>query len=181
MHNELTSKDGVIYVTTQDGKCYKYDHVLKRRHHMRMVDEVRDEATVRREWYRRHVRSRDMPNSKAARADYSDCGKWERMLTQWLDGVFSRDMTPPFPFGAWVDGKPCFRCVVAKRNCKRIAKQMMLVDWRKIGKFVAAVEKNGAKDREKTLADFEISEATYYWRLSRYAEILGFGTSVDMC
>jgi len=181
MNYRLENRDGVVYFIAGNGKEYKLQGLLHTRGRQRDWHDARDDQTLKRLWYRRHVVSRDMPDSKAARADCTDGGTWERKLIMWLDGQFAKTTVEPAPFQVEVDGKRYYRCVIAKRNCKRIASKMMTVHWHKIGKFVASVWRYGSKNREKTMADFGISESNYYWRLYRYAGILGFGNGVDMC
>jgi len=178
MNAKLTKRDDVVYVTLENGKTYRLDHLLEHRRHIRYVDEVRQDQTRRREWYRRHVESRDVPNSKAARADYGDNGKMVGYMVAALDGKFKpfgeKSIIVPTDWGVQLGDKWYFRCVVAKSNCKLVARKLMLVDWRRIGYFVAAVWKNGHEDHEKTMQDFGISQATYYRRLDEYASILHF-------
>jgi len=171
------SKGDCIYVTLENGKTYKLDHLLEHRRHIRQVDEVRQDTTRRREWYRRHVASRDVPDSKAARADYGDGGKSVSRMVDAMDGKY-RDVATgikiPTDWVVQLSDKWYFRCVIAKSNCARIAHKLMLVHWWRIAFFVAAVWKNGHEDREKTMDDFGISERTYQRRLLKYASILHF-------
>lgn len=173
----LSNHDGVIYVTLENGKTYRLEHLLEHRRHIRAVDEVREDDTRRREWWRRHVVSRDVPDSKAARADYCDNGRSVSHMVDAIDGRFKSagsGILMPTEWGVQFGDKWYYRCVIAKSNSIRIARKMMLVDWRRIGYFVAAVWKNGHQDREKTMEDFGISERTYQWRLLKYASILHF-------
>jgi len=180
----LSKHDGVIYVTLENGKTYRLEHLLEHCRHIRAVDEIRDETTRRREWWRRHVVSRDVPDSKAARADYCDNGRSVSHMVDAIDGRFKSagsGIVMPTEWGVQFGNKWYYRCVIGKANCQRIAHKMMMLHWWRIAKFVVSVWRYGSKERFKTMADFEICEKTYYLRLSRYAEILGFGSGVDMC
>jgi len=157
----MSDASKLIYITTEDGRTYTIEEFGELYRHRRELDEKKQEYTKSRTWWRHNVASRDEPNSKAARADYGDGGKWERLICAWLDGEFSKTSIE-------------LPCIVAKRNCKRIARRLMLDHWHRVGRFVAAVWKNGNKDHEKTMEEFGICESTYYWRLEKYASILHF-------
>jgi len=170
--------DSKIYITLGNGKTYRLDHLLEHRKRICRADEVRQDRTRRRIWYRAHVMSRDVPDSKAARADYGDNGRMVGYMVDALDGKFKpsgeRPIVIPTDWGIQLGDKWYFRCVVAKANCQHIAHEMMFLHWHRAARFVAAVWKNGHEDREKTMEEFGISESTYYWRLEKYASILHF-------
>jgi len=175
---KISNEINVIYVTLDSGKTYRLEHLLEHRRHIRYVDEVRQDNTRRREWYRRHVLSRDVPNSKAARADYCDSGRMVGYMVAALDGKFApsgiKPIIVPTDWGVQLGDTWYFRSVIGKSNCRLVARKLMLVHWWRIGFFVAAVWKNGHEDREKTMEDFGIAERTYQWRLAKYASILHF-------
>jgi len=175
----------VVYVTLDSGKTYRIEQFDSLYRHRRHLDEVRQQYTKRRMWYRAHVVSRDVPDSKAERADLSDNGRMVRYMVDALDGKFTpsgdKSIIIPTDWGLQLGDKWYYRCVVGKSNCKLVARKLMLVDWRRIGYFVAAVWKNGHYDNEKTMEDFKIAERTYYDRLQKYAKICISCASVDMC
>lgn len=175
---KLSSKNNVVYVTLGNNKAYRLENVINHHDRIRRIDEVREDRTRRRMWYRTHVESRDVPDSKAARADYGDNGRMVSYMVDALDGKFKpsgvKPVIIPTDWGVQLGDTWYFKCVVAKVNSKRIAQEMMMLHWWRIGFFVAAVWKNGHEDREKTMQDFGISERTYQRRLEKYASILHF-------
>jgi len=175
---KLSCTNNVVFITLEDGNTYRLDNLIRRRDRLRRIDEIRQDRTRRRMWYRAHVVSRDVANSKAARAEYGDNGRMVSFMVDTIDGKFKpecvRPTNIPTDWGVQLGDSWVFKCVVAKFNSKRIAQEMMMLHWWRIAKFVAAVWQNGHEDREKTMQDFGISEATYYWRLAKYASILHF-------
>jgi len=163
MNYQLTNRveDGVVvtYVIAENGKAYRLEHVLNVRNRDRVVEEIRKEYSARREWWRRKVLKRDDPNCKAYRQDYGDGGSGERNLIAAID---------------YDAGKNEPLCVRAKRNCCRISRQLMLNHWHQVGRFVAAVWRNGIEGREETMAGFGLSEWSYLERCKRYARLLGW-------
>jgi len=182
---KISNENNVIYVTLDSGKTYRIEQFNDLYRRRRQFDEVRQEYTKRRMWYRSHVESRDVPDSKASRADYGDNGRMVRYMVAALDGKFApsgvKPIIVPTDWGVQLGDTWYFRCVVAKSNCRLVARKLMLVHWRYIGYFVAAVWKNGHCDSEKTMEDFGIQKTTYYNRLQKYAEICTSQSGVDMC
>jgi len=181
----ISKENNVVYVTLDSGKTYRLEHLLEHRKCIRHADEVRQDRTRRRLWYRTHVLSRDVPDSKAARADYCDNGRMVGYMVDALDGKFLpsgvKPIIIPTNWGVQLGDKWYFRCIIGKSNCKLVARKLMLVHWYSVGRFVAAVWQNGHYDNEKTMEDFAISQATYYRRLEKYAQICISRSGVDMC
>ena len=114
--------------------------LLRKAEHARIVNEVRHDHTRQREFERRFL-SRDLPDSKAARADASDGGRLAAATFARLDARTRRERQ------------------IAAIN-EAAAKLPRKSGW--LRKLLWAIFRNGS-DREQTMAELHISKSTY-WR-----------------
>ena len=114
--------------------------LLRKAEHARIVNEVRYDHTRQREFERRFL-SRDLPDSKAARADASDGGRQTTAIFARLDASTRRDRQ------------------IAALNAAA-AKLPRKSGW--LRKLLWAIFRNGS-DREQTMAELGIPKRTYWW------------------
>ena len=114
--------------------------LLRRAERFRLANEARDDQTRQRRFERRFL-SVDMPDSVAARADWSDLGRQVRQLVSALDDPFRRQ----------------WRLARMNRAAARLPRKSV---W--LRPLLWAIYRNGP-DREKTMAELGISKSTYWW------------------
>ena len=113
---------------------------LRRAMHNMRTDEVRHDQTRQRRFERRFL-SVDMPDSVAARADWSDTGLAVRRLVNALDDPFRRQR----------------RLARMNRAAARLPRKSV---W--LRPLLWAIYRNGP-DRERTMAELGISKSSYWW------------------
>jgi len=156
--------DSIVYVMFENGRCYRLEAVLARRRADIAAADVRRREQIKNLWWRFATRSRDMPNSRAARADLSDggraaerirrekstyCNMW--ISTQRRNGRMSRAIQFLSEREGFAYGSP---------------------EHRELGRFLWSVFHNGAERRAETLGTFNLSEPDYLVRLGRYTRLL---------
>ena len=114
--------------------------LLRKAEHNRQADEARHDHTRQREFERRFL-SRDLPDSKAARADASDAGRLVEATIARLDAPTRRERQ------------------IAALNAAA-AKLPRKSGW--LRKLLWAIFRNGS-DREQTMAELGIPKRTYWW------------------
>ena len=120
---------------------------LRRAERNRQTDEVRHDQTRQRKFERGFL-SLDMPDSLAARADWSDMGYAVRRLLNALDDPFRR-----------LRREACIRRAAARLPRTSVWLQPLL--W--------GIYRNGP-ERERTMAELGIPERTYWWGLKFFLD-----------
>lgn len=114
--------------------------LLRKAEHDRLADEARHDTTRQRLFERRFL-SRDLPDSKAARADASDGGRLVAATVARLDAPMRRERQ------------------IAAVNAAA-AKLPRKFSW--LRKLLWAIFRNGS-DREQTMAELRLSKSSYWW------------------
>ena len=114
--------------------------LLRKAEHDRLVNEAKHDQTRQRRFERGFL-SRDLPDSKAARADASDGGRQTAATFARLDASTRRDRQ------------------IAALNAAA-AKLPRKSGW--LRKLLWAIFRNGS-DRERTMTELRIPKRTYWW------------------
>ena len=114
--------------------------LLRKAEHDRLVNEAKHDQTHQRRFERGFL-SRDLPDSKAARADASDGGRQTAATFARLDASTRRERQ------------------IAALNAAA-AKLPRKSGW--LRKLLWAIFRNGS-DRERTMAELHIPKRTYWW------------------
>ena len=121
--------------------------LLRRAERFRKANEARDDQTRQRRFERKFL-SLDMPDSEAARCDWSDNGRTVRRLLFALDDPFRRRR----------------REACVRRAAARLPRQSV---W--LRPLLWAVYRNGS-DRARTMAELGIPKRSYWWGLNFFLE-----------
>ena len=114
--------------------------LLRKAEHDRLVNEAKHDQTRQRRFERGFL-SRDLPDSKAARADASDQGRQTSDLVAGIDAPTRRE-----------------RQIAAVNEAA--AKLPRKSGW--LRKLLWAIFRNGS-DRERTMTELRIPKRTYWW------------------
>ena len=114
--------------------------LLRKAEHDRLVNEAKHDQTHQRR-FERNFLSRDLPDSKAARADASDGGRQTSDLVAGIDAPTWRERQ------------------IAAINAAA-ARLPRKPGW--LRKLLWAIFRNGS-DREQTMAELNLSKSSYWW------------------
>ena len=121
--------------------------ILRKAEHDRRVNEAKHDQTRQRR-FERNFLSRDLPDSKAARADASDGGRLTARLVEGIDAPTRRERQ------------------IAAINVAA-AKLPRRSGW--LRKLLWAIFRNG-KDRELTMLELHLPKRTYWWGVKYFLD-----------
>jgi len=148
----LERHEGRIVYVNAKGRRADFAAVLARRQHNAVADEVRCANTLRGVWWRLNRRSRDVPGSKAARADISDGGSGAAAIYRHADG------------GNYYRRRIRLAAEYLAGRSRQSADE--------IARFLMAVHRNGARHRRETMVEMGITRDWYYKMISRFESLL---------
>lgn len=168
----LHVKDSVVYITFGDGgKTYRYEAVLNRRKKSAEANENRDDNTQKRLREKALTRSRDMPNSRAARADAADWRGFSAILRA-TDALFAA-IFPRKRKRTLTEAEKQSRVMnAAIYVAHHLGYKCGMDGYAQILEIFTKVYFNGKAGRKEVCAKYGLSENAYTNRLLRYRDIL---------